>query len=57
MTTPADEIVNVGEFLLQIADIKRARFPDDDLAPWYRGQSTGGMGIAAKSISNRRNLR
>lgn len=45
-TTTADgSIVNVGDFLSQISDIKNAWFADGELSPWYRGQTRAEWGL------------
>ncbi len=45
MITADGRITNVGDFLSDIADIKRAWFPDEELSPWYRGQTRAEWGL------------
>ena len=45
MTKPRGSVENVGDFLSQIADISGAWFRDDELRPWYRGQSRAEWGL------------
>jgi hypothetical protein len=45
MTLAGGRIMNVGEFLSQVADIKEAWFRDQEFRPWYRGQSRAEWGL------------
>jgi hypothetical protein len=45
MDEPKGYVTSVGEFLSQVSGIKGSWFEDEELSPWYRGQSRAEWGL------------